>query len=308
MEYVDFGALAMTGRILVTGAGGFFGRVLVPVLREIAQVIEVRRNSEVDSGSELIRSDLSDLPDLMPALCGVDCVVHCAALAHIRSENLDDPLQAFMRVNCVATLHLARQCADVGVRRLVFLSSIGVNGDRTSGMPFQSDDEPAPHSPYAVSKLAAEEGLIKIAQETGLEVVIIRSPLIIGPNPVGNLKTLSSFMKNGLPLPFGFVTNNRRSVVFADVLADFVRICVSHPDAPGPPLLVANKRPLSTREIVERLAEISGQKARLFPVPVSLLYLVLVLAGRRTFAVHLLGDLEVDISQTSARLSWYPRA
>ncbi|TDL88129.1 NAD-dependent epimerase/dehydratase family protein [Meridianimarinicoccus aquatilis] len=295
----------MTDMLLVTGASGFLGRILVPILRRDAQVIAGLRSGTADENTRIL-GDLGAFPDLQTVLSGVDCVVHCAARAHVLHENSDDPLSVFMRVNCDATLHLAKQAAQADVRRFIFLSSVGVHGNQTFGTPFRADDTPAPHAAYAVSKLAAEEGLTKIARDTGLEVVIIRPPLIIGPQPVGNLRSLSNLIKKGLPLPFGLATGNRRSLVTAEVLADLIRICTDHPGAPGQPLLVADDAPYSTRQIIERLAALSGQRLRLVPVPVSVLRGALRALGRSDMAGQLFGDLEIDISATTARLGWVP--
>lgn len=297
----------MMQNVLVTGASGFLGRQLVPVLRRTHRVIAGQRNGATGS-EDAILGDLGGLPDLRDVLYGFDCVVHCAGRAHVLREETDDPLLHFMRANRDATLHMARQAAAAGVKRFIFLSSIGVNGNRTHGSPFRADDPPAPQGPYAVSKLAAEEGLVGIAAETGLEVVVIRPPLIIGPEPVGNLRSLSNLIAKGLPLPFGRATCNRRSLVSASVLVDLIALCITHPDAPGAPLLVADETRYSTRQILERLAEVTDQRLRLVPVPIGLLRTMLRAVGRSAMADQLFGDLEVDISQTTVRLGWVPPA
>lgn len=294
--------------VLVTGANGFFGRILVPILRKDARVFAAIRSGTIDDAETRIVGDLSTNPDLSDAMQGVDCVVHCAARAHVLREDHADPLAEFMKVNCDATLHLAREAAHAGVKRFVFLSSIGVNGNQTFGTPYRAGDMPAPHAPYAVSKLAAEQGLELIASETGIEVVIIRPPLIIGPEPVGNLGTLARMIGKGIPLPFGRATSNRRSLVSAAVLADLVRVCLTHPAAIGAPLLVANARPMSTRDILETLAKVTGQKLRIFPFPVFLLRAGLRALGRKNMDGQLFGDLEIDIAETTARLGWRPQA
>lgn len=293
----------MTQTILVTGANGFLGRQLVPFLRRTHQVIAGLRDG-VEGPDSAILGDLGALPDLRDALDRFDCIVHCAARAHVLREETADPLPLFMRANRDATLHLARQAAVAGVKRFVFLSSIGVNGKHTQGSPFCADDPPAPHGPYAESKLAAEEGLTEIAAETGLEVVVIRPPLIIGPEPVGNLRSLSDLIAKGWPLPFGQATYNRRSVVSAPVLVDLIALCITHPDAPGAPLMVADAAPYSTRQILERLADVTGQRLRLVSVPIGLLRTMLRATGRIAIADQLFGDLEIDTSQTTARLGW----
>ncbi len=280
----------------------------MPVLRQGAQVISGVRTCDAPDSETRVLGDLTAMPDLQSALTDVDCIVHCAGRAHVLHKKAADSTSHFMRTNCDATLHLARQAEQAGVARLIFISSIGVNGNRTSGQAFKADDPPAPQTPYAVSKLAAEEALANFAQKTNLEVVIIRPPLIIGPEPVGNLGTLSRLIGMGIPLPFGLVTGNRRSLVSAEVLADLVRLCLTHANAPGQTLLVADHRPLSTREILERLVMVTGQRLHLIPMPVAILRSTIRLLGQQRIEEQLFGDLEVDISSTTNVLGWSPPA
>lgn len=295
----------MTQTVLVTGAAGFLGRILVPALADEQHVISGVRTG-VDGPDTRVLGDLAALPDLSAALSGVDVIVHCAARAHVLREKKSDPLTLFMAVNRDATLHLARQAVAAGVTRFVFISSIGVNGNRTDGIPFRADDPATPHAPYAVSKHEAELGLAHISAETGLEIVIIRPPLVIGPHPVGNLATLSRLISRGVPLPFALATKNRRSLVMATTLVDLIRVCLPHPNAPGAPLLIADTPPMSTRDILERLANETGQKLRLAPVPITLLRIALRALGRKRMDQQLFGDLEVDITATTERLNWTP--
>ncbi|WP_238547594.1 NAD-dependent epimerase/dehydratase family protein [Meridianimarinicoccus roseus] len=293
--------------ILVTGAAGFLGRQLVPVLRREARVIAGVRTGTAPDADTLPLGDLAEMPELGSALSDVDCVVHCAARAHVLNDTETDPLPVFMRTNCEATLHLARQAAAAGVRRFVFISSIGVHGNSTGDAPFRETDAPRPHAPYAVSKLAAEQGLADVARQTGMELVVIRPPLVIGPDPVGNLGTLARLIARGFPLPFALATRNRRSLVSGETLCDLIRVCTRHPAAPGRPLLVADEPPMSTRDILERLATVTGHRLCLVPVPVPVLRAGLSLAGKREIGHQLFGDLEVDIAATKSRLEWAPR-
>jgi len=294
----------------VTGATGFLGRALVGQLARDGYGVRaaVRRDAGgwPEGVSPVVVGELSGATDWSAALAGVDCVVHCAARAHVLKETAADPLTEFRRVNTDGAIALGRQAAESGVRRLVFISSIGVNGAETCGRPFTAGDVPAPHSPYAVSKLEAEQGLAALAAETGLELVTIRPPLVTGPDPKGNLATLRGALRRGLPLPFGLVTSNRRDLVSLDVLCDLIETCLRHPAAAGRTFLVSDGRPVSTRRLLEDLAAADGRRARLLPVPPTILSLLLGLLGKTSLGSQLLGDLEVDISATREALGWAP--
>jgi nucleoside-diphosphate-sugar epimerase len=298
------------GPILVTGATGFLGRALVRRLARDGYVVRaaVRRDTGgwPEGVSPVVVGDLSGATDWSTALAGVDCVVHCAARAHVLKEAAADPLTEFRRVNAEGAVALGRQAAAAGVRRLVFISSIGVNGGATDGRPFTASDAPAPHSPYAVSKLEAEQGLAAIAAGSRLEVVTIRPPLVTGPDPKGNLALLRKAIGRGLPLPFGLVTGNRRDLVSLEVLCDLIETCLHHPAAAGRIFLVSDGAPVSTRRLLEDMGALEGRKPRLLPVPPALLSMLLVLLGKTSLRSQLLGDLEVDIAPTRDILGWTP--
>ena len=297
-------------RILVTGATGFLGRAVAVHLAARGRSVRsaVRRlPDEASGGIETVAvGDLSADTDWSAALAGVGTVVHCAARAHVLKETATDPLAQFRAVNTEATLALARQAAAAGVRRFVFISSIGVNGAETRGRPFRHDDEPHPHSPYAVSKHEAEQGLAAIAADTGLEMVIIRPPLILGPDPKGNLATLNRIIARGLPLPFGLVTANRRDLVSRAVLCRLIGTVIDHPAAANQTFLVSDGEAISTRTLLQRMAADQGRALTLLSVPPTLLSLPLRLAGKRAMAAQLFGDLEVDIAHTRRTLDWAP--
>jgi len=294
--------------ILVTGANGFFGAALVDYLEQQGREVLAGTRNGSSTGHEkfLAYGKLPEIADISARLSSVKTIVHCAARVHVLKEGSVDPLSLFREVNRDGTLALAKQALNASVKRFVFISTIGVNGDATHGTAFSARDIPAPHSPYAVSKLEAETGLLELAANSALEVVIIRAPLILGRNPVGNLATIASLLSRGLPLPFGAATTNRRSLVSTNTLCSLVETCLDHPKATRNVFMAADANPMHTRAIIERVARETGQKARLFPVPTSLLSALLKITGKSKLESQLFGDLEVDISQTVSRLGWSP--
>lgn len=298
-----------TGRILVTGASGFVGSALAKHLADRGQPVlaAVRKaNSSVPSNVELgFVGNLTPDNDWSNALIGVDTVVHCAARAHILRETTSNPLTAFQLVNVAATVNLARQAAAAGVRRFVFISSIGVNGTQTTDKPYTVDDMPAPTSAYGQSKLEAEIALREIQRATSLEVVIIRPPLVHGPGAPGNFRRLMLAIYKGIPLPLGAI-HNRRSLVALDNLVDLLTTCVHHPAAGNQTFLVSDNEDLSTTQLILRLAHALGRRARLFPIPAWLLQRGAALLGKRELSQRLCSSLQVDISKTRRILGWNP--
>lgn len=298
--------------ILVTGATGFVGRAVVERLVRVQRPFRVALRQEKGKGRALsehavLVGDLSPTTDWSEALAGVSAVVHCAARVHVMRESVSDPLSAFRLVNVEGTLRLARQAAAVGVRRFVFVSSIKVNGEASSpGCPFLADDPSAAEDAYGVSKREAEDGLRQLAASTGLEVVIVRPPLVYGPGVKANFASLARAVAKGLPLPLGAVTSNRRSMVFLDNLVDLLLTCVDHPAAANQVFLVSDGEDLSTADLIRRLAEAGARRARLWPVPLSLLRWSGVLMGQSKLIQRLLGSLQVDIDKTRDLLGWTP--
>jgi nucleoside-diphosphate-sugar epimerase len=222
-------------------------------------------------------------------------------------EATADPLAAFRAVNVEGTLNLARQAVGAGVKRFVFISSIGVNGSQTtSGKPFSESDKPRPHNAYALSKWEAERGLMQIADETGLEVVIIRPPLVYGSNAPGNFGSLMRAVRRGWPLPLGAV-HNQRSLVALDNLVDFIITCISHPEAVNQTFLINDCQDLSTTELVRGLAQVAGVPARLLPLPVWVLELAGRLVGKGDAVQSLCGNLQIDSSKARKVLGWKPK-
>ena len=298
--------------ILITGASGFVGKALCAnLVKRCAVRISVRKKSVADwpVGSDVIQASLSPEQDWVKALSGVSSVIHCAARVHVMNEEAVDPLVEFRRVNVEGTLRLARQAAEARVRRFLFVSSIKVNGEHSSpGNPFTADQPPAPGDPYGVSKCEAEAGLRELSQETGMEVVIIRPPLVYGPGVKANFLAMMRWLQRGMPLPLGGVTANRRSLVFLDNLVDLIDTCVDHPAAANQTFLVSDDEDLSTAELLRRMAAALGKPARLLPVPVELITMGAKLIGRPGIAQRLCGSLQADIGKTKALLDWLPPA
>jgi nucleoside-diphosphate-sugar epimerase len=241
------------------------------------------------------------------SLKNVDGVVHLAARVHMMADKSADPLAEFRRINVDSTTTLARQAAAAGVKRFVFLSSIKVNGEFTEpGKPFTADDPPAPLDPYGISKHEAEQSLRRIAVETGMEVVIIRSPLVYGPDVKANFRAMMHWLAKGLPLPLAAVTKNRRSLVALDNLVDLIATCLDHPLVANQTFLVSDGEDLSTADLLKRMGSAMGHSTRLFYLPPVLLRLGAVVVNKPGLYRRLCGSLQVDISKTKQLLGWSP--
>jgi UDP-glucose 4-epimerase len=299
-------------KVLVTGATGFVGGALVRQLAADGSfngvVAAVRRKVQScsDGVKQVQAGDLLPTTDWSAALQGVHAVVHGAARVHVMQDDATDPLEAYRFVNVQGTLNLARQAAAAGVSRFVFVSSIKVNGEATPlGEPYVADDAPAPLDPYGVSKLEAEQGLRSLEAKTGMEVVIVRPPLVYGPGVKANFASMMRWVARGVPLPLGAI-HNARSMVALDNLVDLLVTCLKHPGAAGQTFLVSDGKDVSTTELLRRTAQAMGKKAFLVPVPAFVLEWGATLLGKRAVAQRLIGSLQVDIEKTRRLLGWTP--
>ncbi|MBL8650321.1 MAG: NAD-dependent epimerase/dehydratase family protein [Sphingopyxis sp.] len=290
---------------LVTGANGFVGGEIVRQLRE--QGVSVRSAVRRAIGDDAVSvGDIGPDTDWSAALAGVDRVIHCAARVHQMDDRAADPLAAFHAVNRDGTAALARQAVAARVKRLVFLSTIKVNGETTRDRgPFTAEDAPAPQDPYGQSKWQAEQALHAIAAETGLEVVVIRPPLVYGPGVRANFARMVAWVARGRPLPFG-LCRNQRSLVAVTNLASLAIAASRHPAAAGATLLATDGETVSVRDLLARIGTAFGRPARLFPVPPALLRLVGSLSGQRAAIDRLCDPLVVDGAPTRQLLGWHP--
>nr|WP_291998180.1 SDR family oxidoreductase [Candidatus Accumulibacter sp. ACC012] len=295
--------------ILITGVTGFVGGALCSALEgrfELRGALRAKKSWHGGSSIDLREQQLTPDEDWSAALQGVDTVIHCAARVHLLREQSTNPSADFHYVNVGGTLNLARQALHSGVRRFIFLSSIGVNGGETDLNPINDKSDACPHSPYAISKHRAELALFSLANKSAMEVVVIRPPLVYGPNAPGNFATLMNWLWSGFPLPFGMVTNNRRSFVCIDNLVSLIEICLDHPAAANQTFLVSDDEDLSTAALLRRLTTALGRPVRLIPVPVGLITLGAKMIGRPGIAQRLCGSLQVDIGKTKELLGWSP--
>ena len=306
-------------KILVTGANGFVGKVLCSALYKQGHVVRAAvrvENTVCDDFDQVVVCAIDGQTDWESALCGVDVVIHLAARVHVMHDTSDDPLEAFRRVNVAGTERLGRSAAASGVKRFVFVSSIKVNGESTVPIPtltlplkgqeqFSEFDAPNPQDPYGISKWEAEQALHRVSAETGLEVVIVRPPLVYGAGVKGNFAQMLKVLARGIPLPLAAVTN-LRSLIYLGNLVDALMLCATHPAAIGQTYLLSDGEDISTPDLLRQLGVAMAHPARLFYCPQALLKLAGSLTGRADQIERLLGCLQIDSSKIRRELGWTP--
>ena len=287
-------------KILVTGGNGFIAQNLYPFLQAAGHEVVTTTRTEKKTGCKNFAvGPLTQNTDWTQALEGVDCVIHLAARVHVMKETSADPLIEFMQANCHATKKLAETAKTVGVKKFIFISSIGVNGETTLSHPFSEKDTPLPGNPYAISKFEAEKELIKI--KGNMDLIIIRPPLIYGPHCKGNFYSLLKLCKLSLPLPFGFCTQNKRNLLYIDNFSHFITHCLTFPGKTGL-YLIADNKAISLAEIIKNIRVSMGMKPLLLPIP--FIDNILGLIGKKDMAIKLMGSLELNTTKAQEDFSW----
>jgi nucleoside-diphosphate-sugar epimerase len=298
---------------LLTGASGFVGKALLTKLLSTGRRVKACYRAlptVLPEGAECF-----EIPNLTSeyelnwrdALVGVETVVHAAARVHVMRDQSVDPLQEFRLINVEGTLNLARWAAEAGVQRFVFISSIKAMGEQTElGNPFFADSPCAPVDPYGISKWEAEKGLLKLAHETGMEVVVIRPPLVYGPGVKANFASMMGWVLRGIPLPLGRVTQNRRSFVSLGNLVDLIVVCINHSAAANQIFLVSDGEDLSTAELIRRMGQAFGRSVMLINCPTRYLKWTFRVMRKTKFYDRICGNLQVDIRKNRDLLSWTP--
>lgn len=299
-------------RVVVTGAAGFIGRHLCSALKKsgfqvLACIMEPGQKAALPEGVEVfVSGNIHGDSDWRSVLVKDDVIVHLAARVHVMRESAPDPLTEFRKVNTEGTTNLALQAAAVGAKRFVFMSTVGVNGNNSGERAYTEGDIPRPHNDYSISKYEAEEALRRISAETGLEVIVLRAPLVYGAGNPGNFLSLLSFVNKGIPLPLASV-RNAKSFLYIGNLISAIQLCCTHTAAAGNTYLVSDKEVISTPELLRKLARALGRPSRLFPFPQALLLAAGRLTGKSAALERLIGSLSVDAGKIRKDLGWAPK-
>lgn len=293
-------------RVMVTGANGFVGSSLCHMLHHQGHHVvgTTRTPHHVEQYEQMVIGELNAKTDCYEALKKIDVVVHSAARVHVLYDTVADPISEFRQVNVEASANLARQAIEAGVKRMIFISTIGVLGNYSLA-PFCETDEPQPSNAYAVTKWEAEQKLNDIAKSSGLEMVMIRPPLVYGPGVKANFYRLMDHVAKGKPLPFGRVVN-ARDFVSVKNLSHLISVCLAHPKASGELFLVADRESVSTPQLIRKLAQHLGVYPRLLPVPEILLHWGARLLQKERFYHSVCSSLQIDTAKAWQLLDWQP--
>ncbi|AYO08108.1 SDR family oxidoreductase [Vibrio campbellii] len=293
--------------ILITGSNGFLASELVEKIKDRELSLLGRSDSNKHKDFTYFNVEVSGTSDYSVALNQCQIVVHCAARVHLMDDKVDNPLEAYRDVNTKGTINLAKQAVEAGVKRFIFISSVKVNGESSiARAPFRFCDSHSPQDDYALSKSEAEVQLQALAKDSGMEVVIIRPTLVYGPGVKANFASLMNLVSKGVPLPFGCITNNKRSLVSVDNLVDLIITCIDHPKAANEVFLVSDDHDVSTYEMVRHMAQALGKPTWQLPVPIWCYNLVGKAFNKSDVVDRLTGSLQVDISHTKETLGWVP--
>ncbi|MDN2480000.1 UDP-glucose 4-epimerase family protein [Vibrio agarivorans] len=299
--------MSTSNTVLVTGASGFVGSKLLEQLPLDSTLSLGRDKPEGQPSENFFELEIRNDIDYTVALSDVDVLVHLAARVHVMNDSASDPLEEYREVNTLGTVNLARQAAKAGVKRFVFISSIKVNGEGTPhNKPFTSADAHIPEDDYGLSKSEAEHNLYEIGKETGMEIVVIRPTIVYGPGVKANFASLMNLVSKGIPLPFGCIKDNRRSLVSVTNLVDLIVTCINHPKAANQTFLVSDDHDLSTSEMVLQMAKALDKPQWQLPVPKWCYKLAGKVFSKQDVVYRLLGSLQVDISHTKDTLGWTP--
>lgn len=301
--------------VLVTGADGFLGKVVCARLLESGHTPIAGVRGEEGWFSlcaavpgikrVVVLGDLGTATAHEKLLGNAEAVIHLAARVHVMNQRTGSSIETYRKTNVEGTIAIAQAATNQGVQRIVFVSTVKVNGERTSSTPFREEDEPHPEGPYALSKCEAEDALRRIAARTGMEVVIVRPPLVYGPGVRANFLHLLTLVDHRVPLPMPN-ESNKRSLVGVANLADFLVKCVHQERAANQTYLVSDKECISTRELILRIAQALGRNVRFLPIPTVLLRLTGAVAGRRREIDRLLSSLVVNSDKARRMLGWTP--
>lgn len=296
-------------KLLVTGANGFVGNHLCRALsKRDVSVLAISRSIPNHEYNNITYSNksLTESADWAESLKGIDVVIHLAGRAHVMQEESQDSYSAYAKINIDVTKNLAKQAAMQGVKRFIFLSSIKVNGESTQINPFTENDLPAPEDDYGKTKYEAEIALKEIARSTGIEIVIVRPPLVYGPGVKANFQKLITLCKLSVPLPLGAV-KNKRSLIYVGNLVSFIQTCITSTNAANQTFLISDGQDISTTVLIKFIKQALKKKDLLIPIPQSLLTIILLLIGKQSFSDRLFGNLQANISKADKLLNWKPK-